>query len=329
MLRGPFSLASDLLRQTREFERQLAEVREVRVRKEEREAEQKVLQARILRRWAMGLASLGLLGFLALYAKVLFQAFFLDAPGLLPEAELSVPAGTIRREGETVFVDAFHLDRHEVTIGDYEKFLQAIQGDPDWTRWVPENARSQKTSPASLEPRDWAEMLRRARKKEEYQDQVITRDTPVFAVDFASAATYARWNERRLPTMEEWARAAGGDEGLPYPWGTRSENPPANLGVNRGENHRKDPGDSFLNAAPGESFPGDRGPFGHLDMGGNVSEWAVGPLQKAVAMVGNFTDPEAIPLSRARRQDANRQDPSSRSQLEVIGFRTARDDLKP
>ena len=59
-------------------------------------------------------------------------------------------------------------------------------------------------------------------------------------------------------------------------------------------------------------------------MAGNVSEWAVGPLETPVALGGNFTDPEPIPLSRARRQDANRNDPPAQAQLEMIGFRTAR-----
>jgi formylglycine-generating enzyme required for sulfatase activity len=87
---------------------------------------------------------------------------------------------------------------------------------------------------------------------------------------------------------------------------------------------RRDAEDSFFNAAPGETFPGDRGPFGHLDLGGNVSEWVSGPFQRPVVAGGNFTDPAPIPVARARRQDANRNDPPANTQLEMIGFRTAR-----
>jgi hypothetical protein len=39
---------------------------------------------------------------------------------------------------------------------------------------------------------------------------------------------------------------------------------------------------------------------------------------------GNFTDLRPIPLDQARRQDANRNDPPAKTQLEMIGFRTAR-----
>ena len=199
-----------------------------------------------------------------------------------------------------------------------------MQSNPEWQRLVPDDYRSQKSTASSLEPRDWSEILRRARKNETYQEQRITRDTPVFNVDFPSAAAYAKWKGRRLPTMEEWLRALGGDKAENQTKGRPQEPNQANLGIKRDEASSRDPGDTFLNAAPGESFPNDRGPFGHMDMGGNISEWAVGPLQRPVVLGGNFTDPEPISLERSRRQDTNRRDPPAKTQLEMIGFRTAR-----
>ena len=284
----------------------------------------KTLRARVLRRWAIGMGSVALLAYLGLFARTLFEKFLFDAPALLVEAELPVPAGQVLLDGETTSVPAFFLDRHEVTIGDYEKFLAAVHDNPDWLRFVPEAFRPSKKSPADLQPRDWDEILRCARKKVAYQQQKISRDTPVFNVDYPSAAAYASWKGRRLPTMEEWLRASSGADNRRFPWGPRAEPVPANLGLAREETTARDPGDSFFNAAPGESFPEDKGPFGHFDLGGNVSEWVVGPFQKPVVMGGNFTDPTPVPLERARRQDGNRNDPPAPSRLEVIGFRTAR-----
>lgn len=324
ILRDPGSSGFDLLRQTREFEHRLAEVRAIHVREEEKEAEHQTRQAQVLRRWAIGVGAVLVTAFVALYARVVFDQFLRDIPARLPEAELAVPAGKIILDGQTVEVGAFFLDRHEVTIGDYEKFLAALRADADWMRFVPAKERSQKKSPADLEPRDWPEILRRARKGEPYQDQTLSRDTPVFNVDFASAAAYAAWKGRRLPTMEEWFRAASGDTPRRFPWGDSAQAAPANLGLARDMVNRRDPGDSFFNAAPGESFPGDRGPFGHFDLGGNLSEWAFGPFRREVALGGNFTDPEPVPLERSRRQNADRNDPSPQARLEVIGFRTAR-----
>ena len=324
ILRNPGSSAFDLHRRAREFENRLAEVRQVHVRQEEVEAARKVLRARVIRRWSIAGGVVLTLAFVALYARVLFQKFLLDLPARLPEAERAVPAGKIQRDGETIPVPAFFLDRHEVTIGDYEKFLAAIREDPAWQRFLPENSFPKEASPADLEPRDWTEILRRARKYEPYQQQKISRDTPVFNVDYRSATAYAKWKGRRLPTMDEWLLAAGGHESRPFPWGSHPDPAGANLGVTREEQTGRDRGDSFFNAAPGESMPVDCGPYGHFDLGGNVSEWAVGPSQKPVALGGNFTDPRPIPLDQARRQDANRQDPSAKTRLEMIGFRTAR-----
>jgi len=324
ILRNPGTSAFDLLCQARELERQLAEVREVRVRKEELEAASKTLRARTMRRWAIGVGSVALLAFLAVFARVVFRAFLLDAPARVAEAELAVPAGTIQRGGELVSVTSFFLDRREVTIGDYEKFLQAIRSKADWNQWVPEKDRPQKKSPADLAPRDWPEILRRARKLDVYQDQKISRDTPVFNIDYASAAAYAAWKGRRLPTSEEWIRAASGDTNRRFPWGDAARPAPANLGLARDVAARRDPGDFYLNAAPAESFPQDRGPFGHFDLGGNLSEWAVGPSGNAVVLGGNFTDPEPIPLGGLQRQDHRRTDPPAETRLEMIGFRTAR-----
>lgn len=323
MLRNPDASAGGLLRQTREFERQLATVREVHVRKEEREAAAKTLQARVIRRWAIGLGLLVGMAFLAVYARVVYHKFVLDVPAKLEPSELPVPAGRISWDGETVEVGAFFLDRHEVTIGDFETFLAAARENPAWRDWVPEEARPEKTTVHSLQPKDWPEILRRARKNEKYQEQKISRDTPVFNVDYPSAAAYAKWRGRRLPTVLEWSRAAGGNEARPFPWGSEPGKNQANLGILREEPANRDPGDSWFNAAPGESFPSDRGPFGHFDLGGNVSEWAVGP-RGPVILGGNFTDPEPIPLARVRRQDSNRRDAPASAQLEVVGFRTAR-----
>jgi len=319
ILHNPGTSAFDLLRQTREFERQLAEVREVHVRKEELEAAAKTLRARKIRRWAIAVGSVLAAGFLAVYARVIFHQFILDIPAQLSEDELPVPAGKITREGEPVTVAAFFLDRHEVTIGDYEKFLAAARENPDWLKWVPEEARAQKTSVSSLEPRDWAEILRRARKNETYQEQKISRDTPVFNVDFPSAMAYAHWKGRRLPTREEWAWAATGPDGRPYPWGQEKKPGKINLLLNVPLSRAKDP--ELFYVLPAESISEDIGPFGHHDLGGNISEWTVSLAKERgfqPFLGGNFLDSAPVGNSESPRYlKTGESDPR-------IGFRTAR-----
>jgi formylglycine-generating enzyme required for sulfatase activity len=54
-------------------------------------------------------------------------------------------------------------------------------------------------------------------------------DLPVVRVTIAQARAYAQWKGRRLPTAEEWERAARGVDALRYPWGNDEDPKRANL----------------------------------------------------------------------------------------------------
>ncbi|NBR69641.1 MAG: hypothetical protein EBT69_05615 [Verrucomicrobia bacterium] len=321
ILRDPGSSAFDLLRRTREFERQLADVQEVHVRQEEIEAARQAIRARLLRRWAIAIGSLAFVGFALLWVFVLHHRFFLDVNATLNGEEIQVPSGQVLIDGKKVDVPAFSLDRHEVTIGEYEKFLQDLPHQ-DLSKLLPKNRPHDRKSAEQFIPGDWEDMLNRARKKERYQGQVITRDTPVFNVDYLSAFAYAKWKNRRLPKKEEWLHAASGKENLPYPWGTEERNPNINLGCNADPKKVADP--SYFRVLPAESNPQDVGPYGHFDLGGNLSEWINSlDVNKTVDAAppfigGNYLDQAAVANSNAVRfLPADKGDPR-------IGFRTAR-----
>ena len=329
LLRNPGTSAFDLLRQAREFERQLAEVREVHVRKEELVAAEKTLQARNFRRWAVGMSTLFLAGLGFLLFQAVQKKFFLDLPATLHGETVAVPAGQVVINGQKHSVPAFVMDRHEVTIGEYETFLQKLPG-LEISNLVPPSWRNSPRTLEDFKPKDWDNILRQAKIRGRYPNdlqldrQTISRDTPVFNVDYGSAYAFAKWKHGkigRLPTQAEWIWAASGKDSWPYPWGTEEKNLQINLGFNAESKKIKDP--TYFHVLPAESISQDRGPFGHYDLGGNLSEWVDSPAanqdlgKPAQFLGGNYLDEASV-----RNFEGLRLAPSGQGDPR-IGFRTA------
>ena len=93
---------------------------------------------------------------------------------------------------------------------------------------------------------------------------------PVVAVSQDDARAYAAWlSERqgrvvRLPTEEEWEKAARGVDGRPFPWGAGFDPTFAHMRTSQ-------PGPA--QPAPVGSYPVDTSVWGCQDMAGGVREW--------------------------------------------------------
>ena len=84
---------------------------------------------------------------------------------------------------------------------------------------------------------------------------------PIVGVAFLDAQEFAKWAGKRLPTTQEWEKAARGTDGRLYPWGNEPGSPPpANVDNKKG----------LMQVG---SNPDGASPYGAVNMIGNVWEW--------------------------------------------------------
>ena len=181
-----------------------------------------------------------------------------------------VPAGEfVYQDGQKRTTHEFWLGKYEVTIGQYRAFWEDVQKKGDATF---RHADQPKTKDPTHTPLSWAEILRACKDGRPFQDETLTEDCPVFNVDYYDAYAYARWAGGRLPTEEEWEKAARGTDGRPFPWGASDDPKRAQGGGDSDKTKQGRPG-RFQKVAPVNAHPGDVSPCGARDMAGNVAEW--------------------------------------------------------
>lgn len=176
-----------------------------------------------------------------------------------------------------VTLDAFYIDRYEVTNEQYREYV------------ITNNA----TVPSTWQENGYLlirpilniandEMLRRLADetfKLDMNTMTATREAlldavekqqhgrngnPVSGVAWADADAYCKIHGKRLPTEAEWEKAASGTDGYEYPWGNEWRKNYSNSGEGEGWEN---------GVAPVGYYPKGQSPFGVYDMAGNVMEW--------------------------------------------------------
>ncbi len=141
-----------------------------------------------------------------------------------------------------VELDAYYLDKYEVTTGLYAQFMRATGHRPP----------SHRTDPS----------------KNVWQGGVLPTAlaaVPVVNVDWFDASAYCQWTGKRLPTEAEWEKAARGTHDQRFPWGNVE---PTRQHLNFNQQWH---GAGTL--APVGSYEKGKSPYGAYDMAGNVWEW--------------------------------------------------------
>ncbi len=182
-----------------------------------------------------------------------------------------------------VDLPAFLMDKYPITNRQYAEFCKATgYKEPGYWR-----------------PRETLERL---------------LDYPVISVNRADALAYCEWADKRLPTEDEWEKAARGEEGLTFPWGNEFDpealrwNPEATPAGPR--------------IAPVDAHPKGASPYGVMDMCGNVAEWCADPPKPHGGLRGGCWMTSEVLNLRAAARNMNGNDNNAAN---FYGFRCAKE----
>jgi len=163
--------------------------------------------------------------------------------------------GFYHHPGQIVTLSPYWIDVHEVSVGDYARFLD------DRRRRSPDPSATPAQQPANWSVQSGADQ----QLSESAKRQLARR--PVTNLTWDSARDYALWAGKRLPTEQEWEAAArrSDDADAPFPWG---RSPPS-------ERRARFLGPSLRppNLMPVDALKQGQTRKGLLNMVGNAAEW--------------------------------------------------------
>ncbi len=147
-----------------------------------------------------------------------------------------------------VYLDAFEIDKYEVSNLQYLKFVLATGRNPQL---------------------DW--------RYDGGNFQEAMAHHPVMHVTWHDADAYCRWSGKRLPTEAEWEKAARGTDGRLFPWGSEQAGPTrANFGRTGLSGPVRDRPERLLLYPPliaVDKYDNAVSPYGLYQTIGNVAEW--------------------------------------------------------
>jgi formylglycine-generating enzyme required for sulfatase activity len=221
--------------------------------------------------------------------------------------EAILPDDMDEKPAHEVYLDAFYMDKYEVTNKLYKACVDAG------------------TCQSPLKFNSFS--------RSSYYDNPQFDNYPVLYVDWNMAKTYCEWRGAQLPTEAQWEKAARGTDARTYPWGE-------GISCNKANYWPKDEaciGDTTEVGA----YESNVSPYGIYDMAGNVMEWVadwysrtyysdspgsnpLGPTsgEERVFRGGSWMSADQDVRSASRHWDRNRLG-QVQQYSQAIGFRCA------
>ncbi|MEK6221764.1 MAG: formylglycine-generating enzyme family protein [Chloroflexota bacterium] len=175
---------------------------------------------------------------------------------------------------------AFKISKYPVTNTQYKIFIDA---NPHYTL-----------------PLDWDETER--------SYPLNKANHPVIFVTWQDAENFCKWNDCRIPSEEEWEKAARGTDGRTYPWGDEIDENLANAET------------EYESTTPVDHYPAGISPYGVWDMIGNIWEWTDSQLKARYVLRGGSWLLVSHLVRASLAFTLNKEDTSN-----LVGFRCAVD----